>query len=158
MFFTGSLSEAHIRENPPEAGRPQIFNTDHGSQFTSFEFTAVLKNAGVAISMDGRGRCMDNIFIERLWPSLKYEAVYLHEFPDGFAAQSAIAKWLNFYSTTRPRSGLAGATPAEAYEKGLSPHLPPKLHRLSAPLPAQSEHKVTINRTLAARSDVPNTP
>ena len=79
-------------------GRPQIFNTDQGSQFTSFEFTAVLKNAGVAISMDGRGRCMDNIFIERLWRSLKYEAVYLHELSDGFAAQSAIAKWLNFYN------------------------------------------------------------
>ena len=70
-------------------GRPEIFNTDQGSQFTSFEFTAVLKNAGVAISMDGRGRCMDNIFIERLWRSLKYEAVYLHELPDGFAAQKA---------------------------------------------------------------------
>ena len=60
----------------------------------------MLKNAGVAISMDGRGRCMDNIFIERLWRSLKYEAVYLHELSDGFAAQSAIAKWLNFYNTT----------------------------------------------------------
>ena len=77
-------------------GRPEIFNTDQGSQFTSFEFTAVLKNASVAISMDGRGRCMDNIFIERLWRSMKYEAVYLHELSDGFAAQSAIAKWLNF--------------------------------------------------------------
>ena len=79
-------------------GRPQIFNTDQGSQFTSFEFTSVLKNAGVAISMDGRGRCMDNIFIERLWRSMKYEAVYLHELADGFAAQRAIAKWLNFYN------------------------------------------------------------
>ena len=98
-------------------GWPQIFNTDQGSQFTSFEFTAVLKNAGVAISMDGRGRCMDNLFIERLWRSMKYEAVYLHELPDGFAAQNAIAKWLNFYNTTRPHSALAGATPAEAYEK-----------------------------------------
>ena len=131
-------------------GRPQIFNTDQGSQFTSFEFTAVLKNAGVAISMDGRGRCMDNIFIERLWRSLKYEAVYLHELPDGFAAQKAIAKWLNFYNTTRPHSALAGATPAEAYEKGLPPQLQHKPHRLSAPLPAQPEHKVMINRTRAA--------
>ena len=131
-------------------GRPEIFNTDQGSQFTSFEFTAVLKNAGVAISMDGRGRCMDNIFIERLWRSLKYEAVYLHELSDGFAAQSAIAKWLNFYNTTRPHSALAGATPAEAYEKALPPQLQPKPHRLSAPLPAQPEHKVMLNRTVAA--------
>ena len=131
-------------------GRPEIFNTDQGSQFTSFEFTAVLKNAGVAISMDGRGRCMDNIFIERLWRSLKYEAVYLHELSDGFAAQSAIAKWLNFYNTTRPHSALAGATPAEAYEYGLPPQLQPKPHRLSAPLPPQPEHKVMINRTRAA--------
>ena len=67
-------------------------NTDHGSRFSSFEFTAVLKNAGVAISMDGRGRCLDNIFIERIWRSLKYEAVYLYELSDSFAAQTAIAK------------------------------------------------------------------
>ena len=100
--------------------------------------------------MDGRGRCMDNIFIERLWRSLKYEAVYLHELSDGFATQSAIAKWLNFYNTTRPHSALAGATPAEAYEKALPPQLQHKPHRLSAPLPAQPEHKVMINRTLAA--------
>jgi len=60
-------------------GSPDIFNTDQGSQFTSFDFTGVLKSVGVTISMDGRGRCMDNIFIERLWRSLKYEAIYLHE-------------------------------------------------------------------------------
>ena len=76
---------------------------------------------------------MDNIFIERRWRSMKYEAVYLHELADGFAAQRAIAKWLNFYDTTRPHSALAGGTPAEAYEKGLSPQLQPKPHRLSPP-------------------------
>ena len=96
------------------------------------------------------GHSLDNIFIERLWRSLKYEAVYLHELSDGFAAQKAIAKWLNFYNTTRPHSALAGATPAEAYEKELPPQLQHKPHRLSAPLPAQPEHKVMINRTLAA--------
>ena len=143
-FCVEALAEALDRY-----GRPEIFNTDQGSQFTSFEFTAVLKNASVAISMDGRGRCMDNIFIERLWRSLKYEAVYLHELPDGFAAQKAIAKWLNFYDTTRPHSALAGATPAEAYEKALPPQLQHKPHLLSAPLPAQPEHKVMKNRTLA---------
>ena len=153
--LSNTLDAGFCVEALPEAldcyGRPEIFNTDQGSQFTSFEFTAVLKNAGVAISMDGRGRCMDNIFIERLWRSLKYEAVYLHELPDGFAAQKAIAKWLNFYNTTRPHSALAGATPAEAYEYGLPPGMKAnKPHRLSAPLPAQPEHKVMINRTLAA--------
>ena len=68
-------------------GQPEIFNTDQGSQFTSLDFTGVLKNASIRISMDGRGRCMDNIFIERLWRSLKYEAVYLHELTDGFHAE-----------------------------------------------------------------------
>ena len=113
-FCTDALSEALERY-----GRPEIFNTDQGSQFTSLEFTAVLNDAGVAISMDGRGRCMDNIFIERLWRSLKYEAVYLHELSDGFAAQRVIARWMAFYNTHRPHSALASATPAEAYQQAL---------------------------------------
>ncbi len=142
-FCVEALSEALERYGPPE-----IFNTDQGSQFTSLEFTSVLKDAGVAISMDGRGRCMDNIFIERLWRSLKYEAVYLHELSDGFAAQRTIANWLHFYNTQRPHSALAGSTPAEAYERGLKrqagPHTPP------APLSVPSEHEDVINGTLAA--------
>jgi len=76
------------------------------------------KDAGVAISMDGRGRCMDNIFIERLWRSLKYEAVYLHEMTDGFAAERVIGTWIDFYNTERPHSALDGATPTEAYSTG----------------------------------------
>ncbi len=96
-------------------GKPEIFNTDQGSQFTSLDFTAVLKGASVAISMDGRGRYMDNIFIERLWRSLKYEAVYLHELEDGFAAERVIDGWISFYNTERPHSALAGRTPLEAY-------------------------------------------
>ena len=96
-------------------GKPDIFNTDQGSQFTSFDFTGVLKDAEVTISMDGRGRCMDNIFIERLWRSLKYEAVYLHELTDGFHAERVIAEWIEFYNTERPHSSLGGQTPAEAY-------------------------------------------
>ena len=123
-FCTEALTDALERY-----GRPEIFNTDQGSQFTSLEFTAVLKDSGVAISMDGRGRCMDNIFIERLWRSLKYEAVYLHELTDGFAAQRAIANSLHFYDTQRPHSALAGSTPAEPYERGLQGqpglHTPP---------------------------------
>ena len=83
-------------------GQPEIFNTDQGSQFTSLDFTGVLKNASIRISMDGRGRCMDNIFIERLWRSLKYEAVYLHELTDGFHAERVIGEWIGFYNTERP--------------------------------------------------------
>ena len=95
-----------------------IVHSDQGSQFTSFEFTGVLKNAGVRISMDGRGRCMDNIFIERLWRSLKYEAVYLHEMTDGFVARKIIGDWLSFYNSERPHSSLDDKTPSEAYWSG----------------------------------------
>jgi len=109
---------AALREAMARRGKPEIFNTDQGSQFTSLDFTGVLKDAGVAISMDGRGRCMDNIFIERLWRSLKYEAVYLHEMTDGFAAERVIGTWIDFYNTERPHSALDGATPTEAYTTG----------------------------------------
>ena len=96
-------------------GTPQIFNTDQGSQFTSTAFTAALEDAGIRCSMDGRGRCLDNAFIERLWRSLKYEAVYLHELADGSAAQRLIDDWMAYYNEVRPHSALAGRTPAEAY-------------------------------------------
>jgi|TARA_B100000315_G_scaffold200713_1_gene192978 putative transposase len=109
-FCLEALNEALARH-----GTPEIFNTDQGSQFTSLAFTGVLGDAGVAISMDGRGRCMDNIFIERLWRSLKYEAVYLHELTDGFVAERVIDDWLEFYNTERPHSSLDGQTPREAY-------------------------------------------
>ena len=112
-FCVEALNEALARH-----GRPAIFNTDQGSQFTSFGFTGVLKAAEVTISMDGRGRCMDNIFIERLWRSLKYEAVYLHELTDGFRAERVIGAWIDFYNTERPHSALGGRTPAEAYAAG----------------------------------------
>ena len=109
-FCTDALEEALARR-----GTPEIFNTDQGSQFTGFAFTGRLREAGIRISMDGRGRCMDNIFIERLWRSLKYEAVYLHEIVDGFAARRVIGDWIGFYNTERPHSALGGRTPAEAY-------------------------------------------
>lgn len=89
--------------------------TIHGSQFTSTDFTSRLRRADVKISMDGRGRCMDNIFIERLWRSLKYEAVYLVEMIDGFHAERVIGEWIEFYNGARPHSSLGGATPNEAY-------------------------------------------
>jgi putative transposase len=106
-------------EVPEEAmarfGRPEIFNTDQGSQFTSLRFTGLLQQAGVRISMDGRGCWMDNVFIERLWRSLKYECVYLHAFETGSALRAGLSKWIGYYNAGRPRSALAGRTPDEAY-------------------------------------------
>ena len=94
---------------------PGIFNTDQGAQFTSLAFTGRVLASGARCSMDGRGRCMDNVFIERLWRSLKYEAVYLRDLADGFEAERAIDGWMRFYNGSRPHLSLAGRTPAEAY-------------------------------------------
>ena len=97
---------------------PEMFNTDQGSQFTAQAFTGCLEGAGVRISMDGRGRWMDNVFIERLWRSLKYEAVYLQELADGFAARELIGEWIGFYNAVRPHSSLGGRTPWETLQEG----------------------------------------
>ena len=97
---------------------PEILNTDQGSQFTSEAFADRVLGAGVAFSMDGRGRFLDNIFIERLWRSLKYEAVYLHELRDGLDAARIIGSWFDFYNEVRPHSSLGGRTPGEAYRNG----------------------------------------
>ena len=144
-FCVEALQEALARY-----GRPKIFNTDQGSQFTSFVFIGVLKDAGVAISMDGRGRCMDNIFIERLWRSLKYEAVYLHELSDGFVARRVIGDWIDFYNTERPHSALAGQTPAEAYGAGRPVDMMDKATALPTSPQAQQQQQVVINRNMAA--------
>ena len=109
-FCVEALEEALSRY-----GKPEIFNTDQGSQFTSDEFTDTLSGAGIRISMDGKGRWMDNVFIERLWRSLKYECVYLREFETGHRAQQEIEDWLNYYNTDRPHSSLGDKTPMEAY-------------------------------------------
>jgi putative transposase len=98
-------------------GRPEIFNTDQGSQFTSFDFTSVLKENKIKISMDGKGRWMDNVFIERLWRSLKYECVYLNAFENGVQARIQIYTWLKHYNQTRPHSTFNGQTPDEVYNK-----------------------------------------
>ncbi|WP_138956794.1 IS3 family transposase [Sphingomonas sp. KC8] len=117
-FCVAALEDALAR-----FGRPEIFNTDQGSQFTSLAFTSVLRDAEVRISMDGRGRWMDNVFIERLWRSLKYECVYLHAFETGSELKAGLGRWITYYNTQRPHSGLAGRTPAEAYWRiGASDH------------------------------------
>ena len=146
-FCVEALNEAMAKY-----GKPGIFNTDQGSQFTSFEFTGALKDAGVAISMDGRGRCMDNIFIERLWRSLKYEAIYLHEMTDGFVAERVIGEWMRFYNTERPHSALGGATPAEAYAAGRPGDMMDKARALPTSPQAQQQQQVgfIMDRVLAA--------
>ena len=113
-FCIEALDEALARY-----GRPEIFNTDQGSQFTSPRFVEVLTAAGVRVSMDGRGRWMDNVFIERLWRSVKYECVYLHAFETGSEARAGLGRWISYYNADRPHSALGGRTPAEAHA-GLS--------------------------------------
>jgi len=97
-------------------GKPDIFNTDQGSQFTSPRFTGRLLDAGVKVSMDGKGRWMDNVFIERLWRSVKYECVYLHAYETGSEARAGIDSWVNHYNNRRPHSSLGGRTPAEVHD------------------------------------------
>ncbi len=110
-FCVEALEEAIRRY-----GRPEVFNTDQGSQFTSLDFTGVLKQEGIRISMDGRGRWMDNRFIERLWRSLKYECIYLHELETGGGARRLIDDWMRYYNHDRPHSSLEGGrTPFETY-------------------------------------------
>lgn len=109
-FCVAALEEALARY-----GKPDIFNTDQGSQFTSFEFTQALKDSGVRISMDGRGRWMDNIMIERLWRTLKYGCVYLNTFETGSDVREGIGKWFERYNGRRPHSSLDDKTPDEAY-------------------------------------------
>ena len=132
-------------------GKPAIFNTDQGSQFTSIDFTGVLKDAEAAISMDGRGRCLDNVFIERLWRSLKYEAVYLREMTDGFAAERVIGQWIAFYNTERPHSALDGQTPAEAYSTGRPVDMMDNASALpTSPQAQQPQKAFNMIRVLAA--------
>jgi putative transposase len=114
-FCLAALEEALAR-----FGRPEIFNTDQGSQFTSAAFTGALAEAGVAISMDGRGRWMDNVFIERLWRSLKYEDVYLKGYADGREAARGIAEWVAFYNERRPHQALADRAPMTVWREAIA--------------------------------------
>lgn len=96
--------------------RPNIFNTDQGRQFTSEEFTGTLMKADVRISMDGRGRALDNVFVERLWRSVKYEDIYLRDYPDGHALHAGLARYFRFYNHERPHSALDNCTPASRHK------------------------------------------
>jgi len=110
-----------VEEALARYGKPDIFNTDQGSQFTSIAFTQVLKDAEIAISMDGRGAWRDNVFVERLWQTIKYEEVYLYAYNTVPEARAAIGKYLIFYNTKRPHSSLDGQTPDQAYFNAQSP-------------------------------------
>jgi len=109
-FCLDALEEALARH-----GRPDIFNTDQGSQFTSADFTSLLSTHAIAISMDGRGAWRDNVFVERLWRSVKYEEVYLRAYDSVGEARASISRYLDFYNRKRPHSSLDARTPDQAY-------------------------------------------
>jgi putative transposase len=109
-FCVEALEEALARY-----GKPEIFNTDQGSQFTSHDFTSVLRAASVSISMDGKGAWRDNVFVERLWRTVKYEEVYLRAYDSVSDARASISRYLAFYNGGRPHSSLDGRTPDDAY-------------------------------------------
>jgi putative transposase len=109
-FCVETLEEALAKH-----GKPEIFNTDQGSQFTGAAFTGVLNQNGIAISMDGKGAWRDNVFVERLWRSVKYEEVYLKAYDSVSEARTSIGCYLDFYNHRRPHSALDGVTPDQAY-------------------------------------------
>jgi len=109
-----------LQEALREGRRPEIFNTDQGVQFTAAAFTGALEAEGIAISMDGRGRCYDNIFLERLWRTVKYEEVYLKDYADPLEARRELRAYFRFYNEERPHQALDYRTPAEAYFAGIS--------------------------------------
>ena len=109
-FCVEALEEAMICH-----GVPEIFNTDQGAQFTSTAFVKVLKGNHVAISMDGRGRCIDNIFVERLWWTLKHQYIYLNSFDTGKTLRQGLNRWIRYYNEERGHSSLDDKTPDEVY-------------------------------------------
>jgi putative transposase len=115
-FCIEALDEAMARY-----GRPEIMNTDQGSQFTAIEFIKALKDAGVAISMDGKGAWRDNVFVERLWRTIKYEEVYLRAYASVSEARASIGRYLGFYNGRRPHSSPGGQTPEQSYLKTSTP-------------------------------------
>ncbi len=114
---------AAMRDAIERYGVPEIVNTDQGSQFTSHEFTELLKAHGIRISMDGRGRWLDNVFIERLWRSVKHEEVYLKAYDSVSAARASLGRYFAFYNSRRPHSSLDRVTPEQFYFSSLPMHL-----------------------------------
>jgi putative transposase len=119
MMDIASCVEA-VEEALARYGAPDIFNTDQGSQFTSEVFTGLLKGHGIQISMDGRGSWRDNVFIERLWRSVKYEEVYLRAYESVSEARTGLGRYFEFYNPGRPHSSLGRMTPDQFYTKALS--------------------------------------
>jgi putative transposase len=122
--LSNPMDTAFCIDAPDDAlrkGRPEIFNTDQGAQFTSAAFTDQLEAAGVRISMDGRGRWPDNVFVERLWRSLKYEEVHLKAYADGLEARIGIGQWFRFYNHRQPHQALGYKTSAAAWAAEVSP-------------------------------------
>ncbi len=147
-FCLDALDEALAR-----FGKPEIFNTDQGSQFTSVAFTGRLETAGIRVSMDGRGRWLDNVFIERLWRSLKYEEVHLKAYVDGREARAGISAWMTFYNTRRPHQALGNRTPMAVWRVSVSSALPANAVDMTLRLddagasptcPQQSQHQRSI--------------
>jgi putative transposase len=104
-----------VEEALARYGKPEIFNTDQGSQFTSTEFIKLLASWEIKITMDGKGAWRDNVFVERLWRTIKYEEVYLHAYDSVPEARASIGRYLGFYNSRRPHSSLDGKTPDQAY-------------------------------------------
>jgi putative transposase len=121
MEVSNSLESSVFVETLKRAmkkGKPEIFNSDQGSQFTAIEWLKVLQENKIAISMDGRGRCFDNIFVERLWRTVKQEEVYLKEYADVWESEESLRQYFEFYNYQRPHQSLKYQTPFEAYQKG----------------------------------------
>ena len=116
-FCVETLEDAMVRH-----GKPEIFNTDQGSQFTGAAFTGVLAGNGITISMDGKGAWRDNVFVERLWRSVKYEEVYLRAYDSVSEAHASIGRYLNFYNGRRPHSSLDHDTPSSLLQSAANPH------------------------------------
>lgn len=126
-FCVEALNEAIYRFGPPD-----IMNSDQGSQFTSFAWTDRLRRSGIRISMDGKGRYLDNIFIERLWRTLKYECVYLHAWETGSQARAGVRQWMEFYNHRRPHKALGGQPPAVVYSLQIEATQPDQLEQIRA--------------------------
>ena len=140
--------EAEFVDIGENIARPEIFNTDQGAQFTSVAFTDRLETVGVRISMDGRGRWLDNVFVERLWRSLKYEDVHLKAYANGLEARIGIGRWFRFYNERRLHQAFGYKTPALAWAAGVNPvDLPLRLDDAGAsPTTPQGQQQQNVIR------------